>query len=211
MKVNWANRVTIGRLILAIIFLVLLSQYRAESAGRLGWLLDVCLAIFIVAALTDILDGYLARKFNQVTTFGRVSDPFVDKLLVCGAFIFFATADFAAGNPRVSSFVAPWMVVVIVGRELLVSGIRGFSESQGRMFAANVFGKVKMFVQCVTIGFVLGCRVHGESVWGWFVPLRHLLVWLTVAITALSVLGYAVRAAGVLRTQPEGKGNSPQR
>lgn len=208
MKVNWANRVTLARLVLTVIFLVLLAQFRADRAERYWWLLDVCLAIFIVAALTDVLDGYLARKYDQVTSFGRVSDPFVDKLLICGAFIFFAGEAFTVESRYLTSFVAPWMVVVIVGRELLVSGIRGFSESRGGTFAASVYGKVKMFIQCVTVGFVLGCRVHGESVWGGFVPLRQTLVWATVLVTALSMLGYVSKAAPVFRTPAGGNSDS---
>ena len=199
MAINLPNQITIARLILAIIFLVLLGQYSyAESGSRL---LDVCATLFIVAAVTDALDGYLARRQNQVTSFGRVLDPFVDKVLVCGAFIFFcgpAFVEMESGH-NVSG-VRVWMVVLIVGRELLVTGLRGFSESQGDAFGANVFGKAKMMVQSITVPVVLFFLAHQDSVLGspgvaWIMPA---FVWLTVVVTALSIAAYLVRARSIL-------------
>ncbi len=142
MRINLPNQITIARLFLSIVFMALLAQY--EYADTRSRLLDWCAAIFIVAALTDWLDGYLARRSNQVTALGRVLDPFVDKILVCGAFMLFIGSGFVNHDGVNVTGVAPWMVIVIVGRELLVSGLRGFSESRGQSFGASMHGKAKM-------------------------------------------------------------------
>src|SRR5437763_16976493 len=100
------------------------------------------LAFLVIAAVTDWLDGYLARLYQQVSSFGRVLDPLTDKVLVCGAFIYFL--------PVKESGVLPWMVTVIVGRELLITGIRSFLENQGPLFGADQIGKLKMVLQRAT-------------------------------------------------------------
>lgn len=162
MKLNLPNQITMARLILAIVFFVLLGNFNVQHPNTK--ILDVCLMVFIIAGITDWLDGYLARKTNQVTSLGRILDPFVDKVLVCGAFIFFAGSDFVyqADHSLAShnvTAVAPWMVVVIVARELLVTVVRGFSESRGQIFGADVLGKVKTITQMITAGWVmLFCR-----------------------------------------------------
>ncbi|MBU0717770.1 MAG: CDP-alcohol phosphatidyltransferase family protein, partial [Planctomycetes bacterium] len=129
---NLPNRITLGRLALAIVFFVLISQYSQLSPEP--WKLDVAIVIFIIAAITDILDGYIARKRGLETALGRVLDPLADKVLVCGAFILFSGPAFVDGTGHNVTEVAGWMVVVIVGRELLVTGLRGFNEARGRAF-----------------------------------------------------------------------------
>jgi len=189
MRVNLPNQITIARLLLAVVFLALLSQYRHADAGA-GWILPAAFWVFVVAALTDILDGWLARTLEQVTSFGRVVDPVVDKVMICGAFVFFCSANFYdAQAGRVVTGVAPWMAVVVLLRELVVSAIRAFSEAQGAHFAALWMGKVKMFVQSLTVGVVL-------AVQAWFHDLlwvQALFVWATVIVTSLSVLAYLHR------------------
>src|SRR5262245_52723785 len=125
---NIPNQITIGRLFLAVVFCVLLAQYSATQHATRGWMLEWCFWIFIVAAVSDIVDGYLARLQNQVTSFGRVLDPFVDKVLVGGAFILLSGPNFVGADGRSVTGVAPWMVVLIIGRELLVTSLRGVSE-----------------------------------------------------------------------------------
>lgn len=194
MKVNLPNQITLGRLVLAIVFVVLMVRYKVTAPAE--YLLDGCLLIFVVAALTDWLDGYLARKHNLVTPLGRVLDPFVDKVLVCGAFILFIGPGFVDAAGRNVTGVEPWLVVLIVGRELLVSGIRGFAESQGQSFAASLPGKAKMWVQSVTAPVIIlfvahpQALLHNPSV-SWVLPV---LIWLTVAVTVASLLAYLVRA-----------------
>ena len=109
--------------------------------------------LFIIAAGTDWLDGYYARKYGQVTTLGRILDPFADKVIVCGTFIFLA-ADPDDGTTFPCGLRA-WMVVVIVGRELLVTALRSFIEDRGSDFSAKMSGKLKMVFQCIAAGTCL--------------------------------------------------------
>ena len=201
MTINLPNQITIARLLLAIVFFALLAQYSHGASSP--HLLDVCATIFIVAALTDILDGYLARKQNQVTSFGRVLDPFVDKLLTIGAFVLLCGQGFVVGEGDAQhnvTDVQAWMVVLILGRELLVPGLRGFSEAQGDEFGANAFGKAKMFVQSTTVPVILFFLAHEDSVLKspsvvWIKPA---CVWLTVIVTTLSLVAYLIPARKIL-------------
>ena len=111
---NLPNQITIARLALAIVFFILLSQY--SQVVPKPWMLDLAATIFVLAAATDFLDGYLARKRGQVTALGRVLDPLVDKVLVCGAFILLAGRPFVDATGHNVTEVHAWMVVVIVGR-----------------------------------------------------------------------------------------------
>ncbi len=193
---NLPNQITIARLGLAIVFFVLLSQYSQITHNTL--LLDIAAAIFIVAAVTDILDGYLARKWGQVTALGRVLDPLVDKVLVCGAFILFVGPGFVDSDGQNVTAVRSWMVVVIVGRELLVTGLRGFSESIGKSFGASLHGKLKMWMQSIAAPAVLLIVAHEDAIGssaGW---IKSTVVWLTVVVTALSTVQYLVRSRYIL-------------
>ena len=136
---NVPNVLTMARLVLSIVVFVLVPLGCYFSA----------LLVFIVAASTDWVDGYWARRFNQVTQLGRIFDPFVDKIIVCGLFIFLA----AERDPP--SGITAWMAVVVVGRELLVTALRGFIEQRGGDFSAKMAGKLKMVFQCVAGGFGL--------------------------------------------------------
>ncbi len=172
---NLPNRLTLLRLLLAIVFFIFLS-YRYYN---------VALGAFLFAWLTDWLDGYLARKKGLLTDFGRIADPFVDKIIVCGGFILLIQHG--------QNIIPPWMVVVIVAREFLVNSLRSFSESRGIEFGATIWGKAKMFVQSLTISLILL----------FFAYLNHLVVikqgiiimiWLTLIITLVSGIKYMVKA-----------------
>ena len=195
---NLPNQITIARLGLAIVFFVLLSQYAQRTPNP--WMLDVAAAIFIVAAVSDILDGYLARKWGQVTSLGKVLDPLVDKVLVCGAFILFVGPGFVDQDGKNVTEVHSWMVVLIVGRELLVTGLRGFNATNGKVFGASIHGKLKMWMQSIAVPAIL-LIIAREQTWsmgataGW---IKAILVWLTVAITALSMIQYLVRSRYLL-------------
>jgi CDP-diacylglycerol--glycerol-3-phosphate 3-phosphatidyltransferase len=198
MNLNLPNKITLARLFLSFVFFVLIIQYSQRAPQP--WMLDVAVVIFIIAAITDILDGYLARKRGLVTPLGRVLDPFVDKVLVCGAFILFAGSSFVNAEGDNVTEVQGWMVVVIVGRELLVTGLRGFSESIGKAFPASLHGKLKMWVQSIAAPLILLLVAHEQD---WFSPavagnIKLGLVWLTVAVTALSTGQYLVRAKDIL-------------
>ena len=158
MRINLPNQITLGRLIMAVVFFALLSRYDQRVPSTT--LLDVCFGIFVVAVLTDMLDGYLARRQNQVTSLGRILDPLVDKVLLCGAFACFSSDLFVDAAGENVTGVRPWMVVLIFGREFLVTGLRGFSESQGESYAATFSGKLKMISQSVTAGVVLVVVAH---------------------------------------------------
>lgn len=193
---NLPNQITLARFVLAIVFFVLLSQYSQLEPN--STMLDVAACIFIVAAVTDILDGYLARKWGQITALGRVMDPLVDKVLVCGAFILFVGPGFVDATGNNVTEVRAWMVVVIVGRELLVTGLRGFNESVGKSFGASVWGKLKMWMQSIAVPAILFLTAH-DAWWGSAAtPLKQLFVWLTVIATALSMITYLVRSRHIL-------------
>ena len=141
------NILTISRLLLAAAFFVVLSPWQYEKSpaphGRgVDWWLFSAAILFIIAAVTDALDGHLARKWGVVSVFGRVMDPFADKLLIIGAFILLAGRGFMMSveekTPVPMSAVTPWMVLVILGRELLVTSMRAVIESAGGSFAATI-------------------------------------------------------------------------
>lgn len=209
---NWRlpNQLTVGRLLLAGVFFVLLALYDAPAAEH-GWLLDVSLVVYLLAGLTDVLDGYLARKWNVVSAFGRITDPFVDKVLVCGAFALLTGSNFVFGDSagdferslpfwltgHMASGVQAWMVVVVMAREFIVSGVRGYSESQGQTFPATVYGKVKLFTQSLAICAVL-LQLGNFPRTDWAVIVRLALVWVSVLATVLSGLAYVNRARRLL-------------
>ncbi len=199
MPINLPTQVTLLRLGLAIVFFVLISQH-SQRQPRIA-LLYVCLATFIVAAATDYVDGYLARKHNQVTALGRMLDPFVDKVLVCGAFIFLAGPGFCRADGQNVTGLVPWMLVIILGRELLVTGLRGFSESQGVRFGAELVGKAKMWIQTLTVIILLfSIAYYGDKASAGVVWVRTIAVWLTVVVTAASLLTYLIKARSLLNT-----------
>ncbi|UCG34235.1 MAG: CDP-alcohol phosphatidyltransferase family protein [Phycisphaerales bacterium] len=203
MLLNLPNQITVGRLVLAVAFLIVVNFYDAKRPDDCRWMLDVCTVLFIVAGLSDILDGYLARSRNQVTSLGRILDPFVDKVLICGAFAFFAGPHFVDETGRNVTGVQMWMVVLILGRELLVTGLRGFSEARGAQFGAGISGKTKMLVQSVTAVVILMSVARSGVVFGQSFNdvLRPVMVWLTVAATAFSLLSYLWRARSTLLEQ----------
>lgn len=195
---NVPNQITLTRLGLAILFFALLAQYSQRAPQPL--LLDVTNALFIIAAITDILDGYLARKWGMETSLGRVLDPFVDKVLVCGAFILFVGPGFVDADGRNVTGVSTWMVVLIVGRELLVTGLRGFSEAQGLAFGASVWGKMKMWMQSIAAPVIMLLVAH-ERDWGaagWSDDVKMVVVWMTVLATLFSCGHYLFQSRHIL-------------
>ncbi len=203
-------------MLLAAVFFGMLSYYQYEGRGD-PWFLYIAFVIYAVALFTDYLDGHLARKWHVEGAFGRVVDPFVDKVLVIGSFIFFAGKNFIipVANPTAIpsnvltiTGVTPWMVVLILARELLVTSLRALSESSGRGFGADMSGKLKMVFQSMTILVILlyvnnldwlGAHDLGRAArWG-----RDGFIWGTLAITVISSVSYirramAPRSAGVL-------------
>ena len=201
------NALTGGRLLIAAVFFVLLSYYQHEGRGD-PQLLNAAFALYVVALFTDFLDGYLARRWRVEGAFGRVVDPFVDKVLVLGTFVFFAGKNFVIQEEHLRvvktiTGVAPWMVVLILARELLVTSLRGMSESTGSNFGAVYAGKVKMVIQSVTILVILlyvNYFVQPDNPWEHPVRVaRDTCIWLTIAFTLYSGLGYVRRGANLYR------------
>ena len=208
------NALTMLRLIVAAAFFATLNVYRygleaSFDDGQSGraWVLLLAAALFCIAAATDAADGHLARKWKVESRFGRIMDPFCDKILILGAVIYLASPRFldhqavAAGHYRTMiSGVYPWMVVLVVARELLVTGIRGEVERQGVAFGANWFGKAKMILQSLVVPAVLVIvfidpNRPGMAWLGW---VRDVLVYATVVVTIISGLPYITAAAKVL-------------
>jgi len=206
------NAITSVRLLFAastLVLLDILSRTPLVDRGALGWW--VC-GIFVTAALSDVLDGWLARRWNVVTAYGRVMDPFVDKVLILGTFIFLAAPGLAAGSTDsriVGSGVAAWMVVVMVARELLVTSVRGFLEGMGKPFPADRFGKAKMFMQSVAGPW---CVFAASETWIMnydFCRVGHQVVlWMAVVLTALSGIPALWRAGSLLRGPDNGNTNA---
>jgi len=205
------NAITASRLLLAGVFFGMLSYYQYELPGA-PWYLNVAFLIYLVALFTDFLDGYLARKWKVEGAFGRVVDPFVDKVLVLGSFIFFAGKNFiipqeaynAGTHVRTISGVTPAMVVIILARELLVTSLRASSEESGHAFGAQFSGKLKMVFQSVTILVILVYvnylnwfqrHTLGGHPFEWYAAwMRDVCIWATIVITVFSGLLYVRRA-----------------
>jgi CDP-diacylglycerol---glycerol-3-phosphate 3-phosphatidyltransferase len=212
------NLITTARLFLAIAFFVMLSWYQYEGRGH-SVLLTAAFITCLVAITTDYVDGYLARRWKVESRFGRVVDPFVDKILVLGSFIFFAGKNFIIPseiiNGQISvahtiTGVTPAMVVLVLGRELLVTSIRGLAESTGVAFGADNWGKWKMALQSTTILaivaylYFLGVAERQSQAVSmaynyWATLVRDILIWATLLVTLLSAVNYIKRAVQILK------------
>ncbi len=166
---NLPNALTLSRIFLTPLLVVILLT-RIDGKEIYG------VVIFVVAALTDYLDGYIARKRNQVTDVGKLLDPIADKLLITSAFISLVELNLAPA----------WMVVIIVGREFAVSGIRSIAASQGYVMPANALGKLKTVCQVLTIVVLIVADTYIEP-WERF---GRFLLWVTVAISLVSAVNY---------------------
>lgn len=180
------NQLTLSRLPLSVLLFACISQ---------GWWF-VGLLTFAIASITDWLDGWWARKFNQLSAFGRTFDPLVDKVMVGGAFIYLI--------PVKEAGLLPWMVTVVVARELLVTGIRGYVEAMGKRFGADWFGKLKMILQCVVLLVVLGVMSLRGQPWAsdWIASLeiiQLIVIWAMLVATIGSGLQYCWKAAKLVR------------
>jgi CDP-diacylglycerol---glycerol-3-phosphate 3-phosphatidyltransferase len=186
---NLPNQLTTLRLILSIILF-----------GFLVWRFYMTsFVLFIIAAGTDWLDGYYARKYSMVTTLGRILDPFADKVIICGTFMFLAVDP---GMAEVKFGLRMWMVVVVVARELLVTTIRSFIEERGGDFSAKWSGKVKMVLQCIAAGaciFYLTYAGNPHNAPTWVQVTLVGFVWGAVISTIYSGAIYIVAAIKQLR------------
>ena len=192
---HWPNRITAIRFIGALVLFTLLALIEAQALAQSQALIQGAFWLFVTLAATDALDGYLARRDKHVTAFGRIADPFTDKVLVVGTMIFLTTMD------PFGDWLPPWIVVLVLAREFLVTGLRGYVESVGGEFPADTFGKIKMIIQCFAVGGILFMEAFSwPATWyGFWDPVVHLLVWGTLFATLGSGVTYVMRTARILR------------
>lgn len=168
---NTPNKLTILRVVLIPVFM-LFALYPVVPYSNF-----IALGVFVLAFLTDTLDGYLARKNGQVTNFGKIMDPLADKLLVTAALVCLATA----------GVVSPWVAVIILAREFIVSGIRIAAAAEGNVIAASVWGKIKTVWQFVALSLALLCWEPN-----WFVSAA---MWIAALLTVISGIDYIAKNA----------------
>ena len=174
---NTPNKLTIARVIMIPFFVAFLMYDIVGSAGK--W---VALAIFIIASLTDTLDGYLARKYHLVTNFGKFMDPLADKLLVCSAMICLIP----------SGKLNTAIVIVIIAREFIISGFRLVASDSGIVIAASYWGKFKTVFQMAMIIVLIA------DFGGVFDIIGEILVWIALALTVISLIDYIWKNRQVL-------------
>jgi len=186
---NLPNIITLGRLVLAVFLFWLID--------RTNHWLSACI-VFVIAAATDAIDGYIARRYGMVTKIGRIFDPFVDKVIIGGAFLFLAVVP--------GSGVNAWMVMAVIGREMFVTSLRSVLESEGKDFSATMSGKIKMVVQCLAVAGVLlfleyasGFGPEDAQTLARLALARDILLWSCVAVTLYSGYVYIIRAMKLFR------------
>lgn len=177
---NTPNKLTIARMILVPFFVVFILTGWGGESNRY-----ICLAIFVAASITDWLDGYLARKNNLVTNFGKFMDPLADKLLVCSSLICMIELD----------RLPAWIVIIIIAREFIISGFRLIAAENGVVIAANYWGKFKTVSQMIMI--ILLILDFG----GIFKTLETIFMWLSLALTVISLITYIVQNKKVISMQ----------
>jgi CDP-diacylglycerol--glycerol-3-phosphate 3-phosphatidyltransferase len=177
-SLNVPNLITVMRLALALVLFMMIG-FGGSGSGL------PAAVVFLIAASTDALDGYIARRYGLVTTLGRILDPFADKIIICGAFIFLLEKSPQSG-------VTAWMVMIVVGREMFITVLRSFLEQQGQDFSAKWSGKIKMVLQCAAVtASLLSLSAAPDPA---LVGARDVLLWLAVAATIYSGLAYIIRA-----------------
>lgn len=199
---HWPNRITAMRLVGSFVLFGVLSVFGGVDEGATApdalWM-QVAFWLFLVVAGTDALDGYLARSRNQITAFGRVADSFCDKVMVLGTMVYLAVL------PWSQAWFPAWLVVVVMSREILVTGIRGYVESQGLEFPADKFGKVKFVVQVLALAGAFAYHAFPlgglETAASWAI---HVLVWATLITALSSGAGYALKAQRMLAEAASG-------
>jgi CDP-diacylglycerol--glycerol-3-phosphate 3-phosphatidyltransferase len=187
---NWANRLTISRLVLTVLFVAMLNLNWAYAR-------TTAFIIFLIAGLTDYVDGEIARRYGAVTNFGKLMDPLVDKIMMAAAFISLVPMQ----------AIPAWAATTVVGREFLITGLRLMASAQGQVLPAERLGKHKTSWQIITVIFFLGLLAaaelhYGQLDSGWWHSAWYkagpVLVWITLALTLYSGLRYAWRHRDVI-------------
>ena len=187
---NWANRLTISRLVMTVLFVAALN-WNWPYARTLA------LIIFILAGVTDFFDGEIARRYGEVTNFGKLMDPLVDKIMMAAAFISLVPL----------GAIPAWAATTVVARDFLITGLRLMASARGQVLPAERLGKHKTSWQIITVVFflvLLSARelAYGEAVAGWWfrawTQAGPALVWITVILTVYSGLRYAWKHRDVI-------------
>ncbi len=182
-KMNLPNKLTIFRVVLIVPFVILLLGGNAGWFGESTFACDmVALAIFIIASLTDLLDGKIARKYNLVTNFGKFMDPLADKLLVCAALV--ALVEMG----RIPS----WVVIIIISREFIISGFRTIASDNGVVIAASYWGKFKTTFQMIMVCLMIANIPQIQL-------LTDIVMWIALALTVVSLVDYLVKNKDVMK------------
>ncbi|HIT66880.1 MAG TPA: CDP-diacylglycerol--glycerol-3-phosphate 3-phosphatidyltransferase [Candidatus Merdisoma merdipullorum] len=174
---NLPNKLTILRVIMIPFFVVFMLTDLGGDYGKY-----IALAIFVVASLTDLLDGKIARKRGLVTNFGKFMDPLADKLLVCSALICLVEME----------RLAAWMVIVIISREFIISGFRLIASDNGVVIAASYWGKFKTTFQMIMIILLI------LDLGGSFAVIETVVTWIALILTVISLLDYLIKNKGIL-------------
>ncbi|MBR5236005.1 MAG: CDP-diacylglycerol--glycerol-3-phosphate 3-phosphatidyltransferase [Clostridia bacterium] len=170
---NTPNKLTLLRTIMVPVFMIFVLYSQIPGGRYLGAI------VFVLASLTDWLDGYLARKNQQVTNFGKIMDPLADKMLVTAALVCLST----------EGIVSPWVTMIILAREFIVSGIRMAAAAEGNVIAASWWGKAKTVWQFIALTVAL---VFGQNI------LIDVCIWLAAVLTIVSGVDYVVKNARYL-------------
>lgn len=174
---NLPNKITIFRVVMIPIFLIFLLVPGIPYGNY------IATAVFVVACLSDALDGYLARKYHLVTNFGKFMDPLADKLLVCSALICFVEL----------SYMPAWVVVVIIAREFIISGFRLIAADNGVVIAASYWGKFKTIAQMITCILLIA-----QLPFAWILPVEQVFIYLALVLTVISLCEYIWKNRRVL-------------
>lgn len=177
MALNWPNRLTIARIIMAPAVMILLQSGELQTR----W---IALIVFVIASLTDLVDGYLARKYGWISNLGKFLDPLADKLLVCLAWI--GLTDLG--------LMPKWTVYVIVGRELLISSLRSIAAYAGVLILPSGMGKWKAMMQMLTVSYYMLLSVLSIYSISTTVSLIGLIfMWVSIILTVVSAIHYFLR------------------
>lgn len=174
---NLPNKLTILRMIMIVPFVVFMLVPIGGAAGK--W---IALALFVIASLTDLLDGKIARKYNLVTTFGKFMDPLADKLLVCSALICLVEL----------GRIPTWIVIIIISREFIISGFRLVASDKGVVIAASWWGKFKTTFQMVMIVLMIA-DIAALSI------VTQIVMWIALILTVVSLIDYLVKNKDVMK------------
>ncbi len=180
---NLPNKLTLFRVILILPFCFFMMTDFCDPASN--W---IALGIFILASLTDLADGKIARKYNLVTNFGKFMDPLADKLLVCTAMIALI------GKPGQMVALPSWVVMIIIAREFVISGFRLIAAQKGVVIAAGYTGKIKTTLQMIMVCFMIGNVNHIV-----FTVVTYILLYSALAMTLISMTEYLIKNRAVMK------------